>query len=51
MGVPPGCDPKPGYVFLKGQTGDAVRLEDCPQKTSPKKMNEFEFTFCSIQRQ
>ena len=27
----PGCDPLPGYVFINGQTGDAVRLKDCPK--------------------
>ena len=25
----PGCDPLPGFAFKKGQSGDAVRIEDC----------------------
>lgn len=25
----PGCDPLPGFFFKKGQSGDAVRFEDC----------------------
>ena len=29
MEVSPGCDPLPGFAFMKGQSGDAVRIELC----------------------